>query len=204
MIRYFRNYFVTGLLFVLPLILTVAIFLFLVEKVNSIFLEPIVNILEKYTGQARLEWLAKSLIFLMLISLITMIGMLAKNIMAKRVFRFFEDIFIKLPFVDKVYTAIRDVRDSFFGKAKGMFDTVVLVEYPRKGIYSLGFVTKIAEGEISEKLNDKRLHTVFIPTVPNPTSGVLVFFKEDDCIKLDLSVEEGFKFVISAGMTLKK
>ena len=109
-----------------------------------------------------------------------------------------EQLLFKVPMIGKIYTIIKQLSFAFLGQGKGLFERVVLIEYPRKGIYSVGLVTAKGKGEIQAKIPQGVL-SVFVPTTPNPTSGVYLLVPEDEAIALDMSVEEGLKVVISGG-----
>ena len=104
-----------------------------------------------------------------------------------------------MPFISSVYSLLKQVFETFFSNKKQSFNQVVLLEYPRKGLWVIGFVSAQTKGEVSKKVKDKMLN-VFVPTTPNPTSGFLLFVPEKETIKLNMSVEDGLKFVISCGI----
>lgn len=127
------------------------------------------------------------------------IGMFTTGYIGNLFVRLGEYIVSKMPFISSVYSLLKQVFETFFSNKKQSFNQVVLLEYPRKGIWILGFVSAKTSGETVEKLQTDMLN-VFIPTTPNPTSGFLIFVPETDVIKMDMSVEEGLKFVISCGI----
>jgi len=139
-----------------------------------------------------------------LISLIviTFIGWLSLSFIGKRMLQLFENILKKIPILRTIYSAIGQMTDTFTSSDKDK-KNVVLVEYPRKGSWAVGFATKDNQGEISNKTN-KKLVNVFIPTTPNPTSGFLLMFPKEEVIYLDLTFEEASKFIVSAGTTNTK
>ncbi|MBU1006241.1 MAG: DUF502 domain-containing protein, partial [Candidatus Omnitrophica bacterium] len=119
-------------------------------------------------------------------------------IVLRNVFGFGENILYKVPMVSNIYRTIKEISGAFFVQQKSIFKRVVLLEYPRKGAYQLGFVTSEAKGEVGCRLG-KEVLSVFVPTSPNPTSGVLVFVPLEDVIELDMTVAAGMKMVISVG-----
>ena len=134
--------------------------------------------------------------------LITFIGWLSLSFLGKRLLLLFNNILKKIPILRTIYSAIGQMAETFTKTEKGK-KSVVLVEYPRKGTWAVGFATKDNEGEIKRKTN-KNLINVFVPTTPNPTSGFLLMFPVEDVIYLNMSFEEASKFIVSAGTSTKK
>ena len=193
-----RNNFITGIVAVLPVILTVLILRFLILKINLYILSPIMNTLGPYFDKPYLIYLTKTIVFLIVLSLIVLLGMATRVLIFRKSFCFTEQLLFKVPMVGKIYTIIKQLSFAFLGQSKGLFERVVLIEYPRKGLYSVGFVTAKGKGEIQAKTPQDVL-SVLVPTTPNPTSGVYLLVPEDESIALDMSVEEGLKVVISGG-----
>ena len=133
---------------------------------------------------------------------ITLIGFISLSFIGKRVLKIINDLLKKIPFLRTIYSAIGQMTESFANK-KGKKKSVVLVEYPRKGSWAVGFATKDNKGEISKKTNSN-LVNIFIPTTPNPTSGFLLMFPKEEVIYLDMSFEEASKFIVSAGTSNPK
>ncbi|MFH1856289.1 MAG: DUF502 domain-containing protein [Candidatus Omnitrophota bacterium] len=200
MFKRLRNDFLTGLIVVLPIILTIIIFRLLVVTVNSFLLEPIINFfpaLLKFTPY--FEYIAKFFIFVLVVLFIILVGLATKVIIIRNIFRLIEKIFTKLPMVNKLYIGLKQLSGAFFGTQVKFFEKVILVEYPRKGIYSIGFVAVKSGAEISKKIDGGELFNVFLPTSPNPTSGVFIIVPKEQLIFLDMSVEEALKLILSAG-----
>ena len=130
---------------------------------------------------------------------ITLIGGLSLSFIGKKILQLFNELLKKIPILRTIYSAIGQMTETLAPK-KGSKKSVVLVEYPRKGSWAVGFATKDNDGEISEKTNTN-LVNVFVPTTPNPTSGFLLMFPKDEIIYLDMSFEEASKFIVSAGTT---
>jgi uncharacterized membrane protein len=129
---------------------------------------------------------------------ITLIGGISLSFIGKRILKFVNDLFKRIPILRTIYSAIGQMTESLAPNKRGNKKSVVLIEYPRKGSWAVGFATKDNKGEISEKTNSK-LVNVFVPTTPNPTSGFLLMFPKDDVIYLDMTFEEASKFIVSAG-----
>jgi len=198
MMKKLRNYFFTGLFVVLPLFVTILIVFVLMEWLNNLLLNPMIKVFRPYLEHAYLIVLVKIVAFILALLFIAFIGVTAKTIFARRLIRWFENIVLKVPIVNKVYSATKEIRDAFLGQKTGMFKEVVMIEYPRKGIYAIGFVASKAIGEMQEKTPQDVLN-VFVPTSPNPTTGVVVLVPKEDVTYLHMSVEQGLKFVISCG-----
>jgi uncharacterized membrane protein len=204
LLRKIRTYFITGLVVILPAILTYTILRFLVIKTVELILDPISDILIK-TARPYLPdiyfpfavHLVKGLIFISIIAAIILIGMAARVFFIRRMFSAIENLFLKVPMISKIYMSIKQLSSAFLGQGM-IFEKVALLEYPRKGIYSIGFVTTEAKQELQKKTKAKMI-SVFLPTTPNPTSGVFLLVPEKDIIYLDMSVEEALKLVVSGG-----
>ncbi|MFC1549213.1 DUF502 domain-containing protein, partial [Candidatus Omnitrophota bacterium] len=143
-------------------------------------------------------FLAKTIIFIGVIIMVAFIGWGAKVLMINRVFGLGEKILIKVPFIGKIYSTIKQILNSLLGQGKTIFKQVVLVEYPRKGLFTLGFTTGTTKGELKQELGQSGIN-VFVPTTPNPTSGFFLVVPKDNIHFLKMSVEDGMKMVISGG-----
>ena len=136
------------------------------------------------------------------ILLITIVGGLSLSFFGRRILKLIDDLFKRIPFLRTVYSAVVQMTETF-SKKDDSKKSVVLVEYPRKGVWAVGFATKENKGEMSQKTG-KNLINVFVPTTPNPTSGFLLMFPIEDVIYLNMSFEEASKFIVSAGTSTKK
>ena len=134
--------------------------------------------------------------------IITIVGGLSLSFIGKKILQIINDLFKRIPFLRTIYSAILQMTESFSNKDNDK-KSVVLVEYPRKGVWAVGFATKENKGEMSEKTN-KKLINVFVPTTPNPTSGFLLMFPAEDVIYLNMTFEEASKFIVSAGTSSGK
>ena len=137
------------------------------------------------------------------IIIITLIGGLSLSFIGKKFLNIINDLFKKIPILRTIYSAIGQMTESFAGSKKNKKKTVVLVEYPRKGSWAVGFATKENSGEIKKKTKQELIN-VFVPTTPNPTSGFLLMFPKNEVIYLDISFEEASKFIVSAGTSNPK
>ncbi|MBN1586853.1 MAG: DUF502 domain-containing protein [Candidatus Omnitrophica bacterium] len=201
MIKKFQRGFFTGLLVILPVFLTFLIFKFVVVQLNGLLLEPFVSILGEYRVRIP-EFIIvflKAIIFVLVMAGVCLLGLATELLVLKRILRFFEDLFARVPLVGRIYTSIKKISEAFLGQAQGrIFRKAILVEYPRKGIYSIGFVTGEPMGELQEKTPQDMI-SIFLPTTPNPTSGFFLLIKRDEVIDVEMTVEEALRVVISAG-----
>ena len=186
----FRNYFFTGIVVLIPIGITLYFTLFLI-KISSKFLPKEIN------PNHYLPYDIPGVEIIISIVLITLIGWLSLSFIGKRLLNFINKILKKIPILRTIYSAITQMTETFT-KGEGGRKNVVLVEYPRKGLWAVGFATKDNTGEITDKTK-KKLVNVFVPTTPNPTSGFLLMFPKDEVIYLDMSFEEASKFIVSAG-----
>jgi uncharacterized membrane protein len=199
MLTRLRDNFIAGIAVILPVAITWWLLIALYNAVNDGILNPLLKTLRPYLTNIYLEYGARTLIFLILLAIVSLIGLATRILFIRKVFSKGERIFFKIPMVGKVYVTIKQMSRAFLGDRKGIFKAPVLVEYPRKGIYSIGFLTSDSKGEIQNK-TEKKLINIFIPTTPNPTSGILLMVPQDEVIALNMNVEEAMKLVISGGI----
>ena len=190
----FRNHFIAGLFVVVPIILTI----FIVYKV-FVFFDQHLTFFFKNRFDLRIPPYGSG--FIVTITVIAFIGMLTKNLLGKKFIGLFERLFYRLPVVNRIYNALKQVSNAILGKNKNVFQRVILFEYPRKGIYSIGFVTSEDKTKFHEITGEELLH-VFLPTTPNPTSGFLLFIPVKETIPLSLGVEDAMKLIISGGVMI--
>jgi uncharacterized membrane protein len=191
-----RNYFITGVLVLIPIGVTVYLTLFFIKIFAKILPQEI-------NPNNYLPYSVPGLEIIISIIVITVIGWLSLSFLGKKLVKLVNDIFKRIPFLRTVYSAIGQMTQSFAQSRKSKKKSVVLVEYPRKGSWAVGFATQENTGEIASKTN-KDLVNVFVPTTPNPTSGFLLMFPKDEIIYLDMSFEDASKFIVSAGTSNPK
>jgi len=185
-----RNYFLTGVFVLIPIGITLYLTLFLISILSKILPREI-------NPNHYLPYNIPGLEIIISIILITLIGWLSLSFIGKRILNFFNNILKKIPILRTIYSAISQMTETFTKKNSGS-KSVVLIEYPRKGAWAVGFATKENKGEISNKTKTNLIN-VFVPTTPNPTSGFLIMFPKDEIIYLDMSFEDASKFIVSAG-----
>jgi len=198
-----RANFLTGALIVIPLIITFWVLYFIIDKFNFLLLDPIISMLNKWVPEESLVLLTKIAAFFLLLGFLTLVGFATRIIILKNIFVFGERVLYKVPMINIVYKTIKEISFAFWVQKNTIFQRVILMEYPRKGVYQLGFVISRTKGEVQKK-TDREVLNVFVPTTPNPTSGMLVFVPPEDTIPLDMSVAEGMKMVISGGAVAPK
>ena len=189
-----RNYFITGVVVLIPIGFTLYLSKILIG-ISSKLIPGNIN------PNSYLPFKIPGIEILISIILITIVGGISLSFLGKKVLKIIDDLFKRIPFLRTVYSAIVQMTETF-SKSGGSKKSVVLVEYPRKGVWAVGFATKENKGEMSDKAN-KKLLNVFIPTTPNPTSGFLLMFPIDEVIYLNMSFEEASKFIVSAGTSTK-
>jgi uncharacterized membrane protein len=194
--RFLVNFF-NGIVLLLPVAVTIFLVKFLVTKLNEVFLDPTVRFVAPMAGGYRVV-AAKTVIFFIAIIVVALIGWGAKILFVNRVFSLGERLLIKVPIMGRIYKASKQIFNAFFGQGKTIFKQVVLVEYPRKGLYTLGFTTGETKGELKDSVGGSGVN-VFVPTTPNPTSGFFLIIPKEDVHLLNMSVEDGLKMVISGG-----
>ncbi len=185
-----RNYFITGVVVLIPIGFTLYLSKILIGLSSKIIPENI-------NPNSYLPYAIPGIEILISIIFITIVGGLSLSFLGKRILKLIDDLFKRIPFLRTIYSAILQMTESFSNKDNDK-KSVVLIEYPRKGVWAVGFATKENKGEMAKKTN-KKLINVFVPTTPNPTSGFLLMFPIEEVIYLDMSFEEASKFIVSAG-----
>ena len=190
-----RNYFVTGVIVLIPIGFTLYLSKFLINISTKLIPHGL-------NPNNYLAYSIPGLEILLTIMFITIVGGLSLSFLGKKFLQIIDDLFKRIPILRTIYSAIGQMTDSFRNQ-DGNKKSVVLVEYPRKGSWAVGFATKENTGEIKSKTN-LNLINVFVPTTPNPTSGFLLMIPKEDLIYLDMSFEEASKFIVSAGTSKPK
>ncbi len=196
MLKHLRSFFFTGLLVLLPIVISLKLVFWGFEKADQILGDLLYQILLRYFNFTKP---IPGLGFVVLVLIITLTGIFAKHYLGKKLILVGEKILDKIPILNGIYNTTKQIMETLTNKEKSAFRKVVLIQYPRVGIYSPGFLTGDTPAEAIEKTG-KQLANVFIPTAPNPTTGYLVFVPLEEVIMLDMSVEDGFRLLISAGV----
>ncbi|MFW5835075.1 MAG: DUF502 domain-containing protein [Pseudomonadota bacterium] len=191
-----RNYFLAGVIVVAPVSITLLIVWHVIELVDS----NVVRLLPaRYHPENFLPFDVPGFGLVLAVTLITLVGMLTAGFVGRSVMRMGESVLTRMPVIRTIYGTLKQIFEAVLSNSSQSFREVVLVEYPRRGIWAIGFVTGTTRGEIQERVEPKLIN-VFVPTTPNPTSGFLLFFPREDVLRLEMTVEEGVKMVISSGI----
>ena len=190
-----RNYFITGVVVLIPIGFTLYLSKILIGLSSKLIPENI-------NPNSYLPYAIPGIEIIISVIFITIVGGLSLSFLGKRILKLIDDLFKRIPFLRTIYSAILQMTETFSNKDNDK-KSVVLIEYPRKDVWAVGFATKENKGEMSEKTN-KKLINVFVPTTPNPTSGFLLMFPAEDVIYLNMTFEEASKFIVSAGTSSGK
>lgn len=191
-----RGRFLAGMVIAAPIAITIFVLQFLINFIDS-RVKPLLPPLlqpETYTNYA-----IPGFGVLVMIVALTILGAIATNLIGRSVISATDRILSRIPLVRNVYAAFKQLTEVLANNQQASYDRVVMVEYPKKGSWCIGFVASNAKGEIRENLSEEFIG-VFVPTTPNPTSGFLMFVHQNECIDLDMTVEEGAKMILSAGL----
>ena len=195
-----RSWFLTGILVMTPLILTIYVAWAFITFVDNLVV-PLVPF--NYRPSNYLPFSIPGLGLIIVFIFTTFVGLLATGLFGRTLIRIWENILNRMPIVRSVYSAIKQILETVMATQSDAFRQAVLVQYPRKDIWAIGFVTGSTKGEVGKRV-DKKMVNVFMPTTPNPTSGFLLFFPEEDLIFLNMTVEDALKLVVSGGMVVPK
>ena len=202
----FRNSFLTGVVVIAPVGLTVWLVWTVIGWIDG-FVLPFVPsqyqpevILQAILGEdVRVNIRGLGVVFFLVFT--TFIGWIAKGLLGRTFIRSAENLVNRMPVVRSVYSGVKQIAETVFAQADRSFEKACLIEYPRRGIWAIGFISTAAKGEVSKRAGSgQKMQSIFVPTTPNPTSGFLLFFPAEDVIELDMSVEDAAKLVISAGL----
>ena len=201
-----RNSFLTGIVVIAPVGLTVWLIWTVIGWVDG-FVLPFVpnsyqpeNLIKQIFGEeSQMNIRGLGVIFFLVFT--TFVGWIAKGVIGRFFIRNAETLVHRMPVVRSIYSGVKQIAETVFAQSDRSFEKACLIEYPRKGIWAVGFISTVAKGEVQSKAaKDSQLLSVFVPTTPNPTSGFLLFFPKEDVIQLDMSIEDAAKLVISAGL----
>lgn len=199
---HWRANFLTGLAVVLPAVVSIALVVWLFGTVANItdmllFFLPR-HITHHNGGEGPMYWYWSLIAFLLAILLISIVGRLARNYFGRKMIEWVDRVLMQVPFLNKIYAATKQINEALTSGNRTSFKTVVLVEFPRAGIHSIGFITGEQQDEVHAKTGEKVV-SVFVPTTPNPTSGFLILVPEEKVTKLDMSIADAVKYIISLG-----
>ncbi|MGB5091736.1 MAG: DUF502 domain-containing protein [Parvibaculum sp.] len=195
-----RNYFLTGVVVASPIGLTIWITRSFIDLVDTWF-TPLIP--EQYRPDNYLPFDIPGLGLIIALVLLTLLGALTANIFGRSIISFAENLVNRMPVVRSIYNALKQIFETVISQSGSSFQKVGLIEYPRVGLYSLVFISTTSENEIAARVGEE-LVSVFLPTTPNPTSGFLLFVPRRQVIVLDMTIEDGAKMIISAGLVEPK
>ena len=192
-----RSSFLTGIVVIAPVGVTIWLGWTLAGWIDGFVLPLVPSTIqpEKYIG---INLRGIGVIFFLVFTVL--VGWIAKGLIGRSLIRWAESLVNRMPVVRSIYSGIKQISETVFAQSERSFEKAVLIEYPRRGIYAIGFISTEAKGEVARAHPNDQLLSVFVPTTPNPTSGFLLYFPAKDVIELDMSVEEAAKLVISAGL----
>jgi len=194
-----RSNFLTGLVLITPIILTIYLLWGVINFIDDKVVPWLPN---KYNPSTYLGKDIPGLGVMTFLIFTTIVGMVTKGFFGRQLIKFWQSVVDRTPVFRSIYNALKQIAETVFTKSDQTFKSACLVEYPRRGIWVVAFVSTITRGEIKEKINKDEILTVFVPTTPNPTSGFLLFIPKKDVIILKMSVENAAKLVISAGLVV--
>lgn len=199
MFRSLRNAFITGIVVVLPLGVTIIVINFLLVKLGNPasqfffwYLDP------EWRSMPTVKFALEAISVLVVFLLITLLGYGSRFVIGRIILHGLERLLDQVPFINTVYRTVKQIVDTFGQQKKAVFQEVVLIEYPRKRSYVMGFLTSTARGETQE-VTGEHIVNIFVPTTPNPTSGFLLMLPDEDVIRLEMSIADGMKLIISGG-----
>ena len=190
-----KNYFLTGLLVILPIFITVYVILSLIRAMDAI----LKYIPAKYLPETYLQIHIPGLGLILVVILVFVVGLLTRNFIGRKIVQLGENIVDRIPLVRVLYAGVKQLLEPLFLQKTNAFKRVALIEYPRRGVHVIGFVTGESKGEVQSKTS-KDMMNIFVPTTPNPTSGFYILIPEDEVVYLNMSVEDAFKLIISGGI----
>tara|TARA_B100000035_G_scaffold142064_1_gene120868 strand:+ start:1319 stop:2017 length:699 start_codon:yes stop_codon:yes gene_type:complete len=199
MFRSIRTAFITGLLILLPLGVTAFTVGFVLDRIGNPASELFFRFIDTNIRELPTIGISLQIVSLLIVvSIITILGYFSRIFIGQLLFNFFERILGKVPLINLIYNTVKQIVDTFTQQQKAVFQEVVLIEYPRKGVYAIGFLTNRAKGEI-QALTGEELVNVFVPTTPNPTSGFLLMLPKESVVSMQMNISDGMKLIISGG-----
>jgi len=197
-VKTLRNNILTGLFLVTP----IAIAVFVVQWLFTLITDRVMPFIPKQVREMHSELIFRIIALVLFLAVLFLLGLLVRNIIGARMYRVGDAILSRIPVFNKIYISVRQIGEALLAQSQTLFQEVVLVEYPRKGIFSMGFVTTAVPPNYARNLppdTGQPLMGVFIPTTPNPTSGLLVFVPKSETYPLPISVGDAMKLVVSGG-----
>lgn len=195
MLKRLRIFFITGLVVLAPIVVTVYVFWQVFFKIDSL-LSGYLSRWPMFTIYGRT---IPGMGLVAVILAVLLVGMLASNIIGRKLIGLGDKIVTSIPLIGRIYIAVQQISKAFLAEERAALKKAVLIEYPRKGVYSIGFLTSEAQGEVQDN-TEEDVYSVFLPTTPNPTSGFLLLIPKEEITPLDMTIEDALKLIISGGM----
>jgi uncharacterized membrane protein len=193
-----RSSFLTGIVVIAPVALTIWLIWTIMGWIDG-FVLPLVP--SRFNPEQYIGINLRGIGVMIFLVFTVFVGWVAKGLIGRSLIRFAESLVERMPVVRSIYSGVKQIAETIFAQSERNFEKACLIQYPRKGIWAIGFISTEARGEIAERAETMgRLMSVFVPTTPNPTSGFLLYFPEEDVIELDMNIEDAAKLVISAGL----
>ena len=193
-----RASFLTGIVVIAPVGLTIWLIWSVIGWIDGVVL-PLVP--DKFQPERYIGINLRGLGVIIFLLFTIIMGWIAKGLIGRSLIRYAETMVDRMPVIRSIYSGIKQISETVFAQSERSFEKACLIQYPRRGIWAIGFISTTAKGEVSERAGTGgKLLSIFVPTTPNPTSGFLLFFPEEGVIELDMSVEDAAKLVISAGL----
>ncbi|MBI2812246.1 MAG: DUF502 domain-containing protein [Candidatus Melainabacteria bacterium] len=205
-----KKYFITGLVILLPLVITIAVIVFLVNLLTEPFIGPVSAVVGKifnhhgflfFTSEQISRYTAKIIVLILLFLFTVCLGMVTRWFLITSLFRLGDKILHKIPLVNTVYKTTQDIINTLFVSDKKSFKQVVLVPFPNPGVYVVGLIARESPGVCSRAVGED-LVSVLVPTTPNPTTGFLMMFKRSDILHIDMRPEDAIKYIVSCGVII--
>lgn len=193
-----RGYFLAGILTLAPLVLTIYVAWQLFQAFDGLLNKHVTYVIFSILGIESHNKVIPGIGLFALVALILVTGFIAKNYLGKRLIALGDSVMSRLPVVRHIYSTLQQISHAFLSEHNQTFKRTVIFEYPRPGMYSLGFITQDTKGAVQKSLNEQ-VYSIFLPTTPNPTSGYLLFIPKKSVIPVNISVEEALKLIISGG-----
>jgi len=196
---FFRKYFLSGVLILLPIVFTIWIFAYLVRTLDNLT-RPLMKILFPEFFKDLIPFEIHGYGIILTLAIILIVGAIGKNYIGQYFINLSEKVLEKLPLIPKVYSSIKQVLRTFVSDEKSNYSGVALLEYPRKGLYTIAFITGTPEKNLLASAAEEEMVNLYVPTTPNPTSGYYVVAKESEIKRLDIPIEKALKLILSCGI----
>jgi uncharacterized membrane protein len=191
-----RKWLLAGLLVIVPVAITVAVLRWIIDTLD----QTLLILPEAWQPDRLIGVHIPGFGVLLTLAILLLVGAVASNFIGKKLVRLGDAIVTRIPVVRSIYSSVKQVSDTLFSESGNAFRTAVLVQWPREGVWTIGFVTGTPGGDVTNYLRGEEFVSVYVPTTPNPTGGYFVMLRKSDCIELKMSVDDALKYVVSMGV----